>query len=86
MSQGSVFVGVNSGPMHIAKAFGLRSLILIEEGSPEKIFEIRHKYPYFLNRNRNKGFLYESLPHLNVPDHGQPELAQALDRFVLEKS
>lgn len=86
ISEGSVFIGVNSGPMHIAKAFGLRSLILIEEGSPEKIFEIRHKYPYFLHRNWNRGFLYESLPHLNVPDYEQQELVGALDRFVLSSS
>jgi ADP-heptose:LPS heptosyltransferase len=84
MSQANTFIGVNSGPMHIAKAFGVRSLILIEEGSPEKIFENRHKYPYFLNRNWNRGFLYESLPHLNVPDYDSTALVQALDRFVLQ--
>jgi ADP-heptose:LPS heptosyltransferase len=86
MSHSQAFIGVNSGPMHIAKAFGLRSLVLIEEGSPEKIFENRHKYPYFLNRNWAKGFLYESLPHLNVPDYSPEALAEGLDRFVLGQS
>jgi ADP-heptose:LPS heptosyltransferase len=86
MSHAHAFIGVNSGPMHIAQAFGLKSLILIEEGSPEKIFENRHKYPYFLNRNWAKGFLYESLPHVNVPDYGSSEVHRILDRFLLPES
>ncbi len=63
ISQASNFIGVNSGPMHVAASFKIPSLILIQEGDPREIFEQRFTMPYYLAGNQTRGFLYECNEH-----------------------
>lgn len=66
MDTADLFLGVNSGPMHIARSFGIPSLILTHQGIVSKLFENRRKYPYFLKGNHISGFLYEENFHLET--------------------
>jgi hypothetical protein len=66
MDTADLFLGVNSGPMHVARSFGIPSLILTHQGIVSKIFENRRKFPYFLNGNHVGGFLYEENFHLET--------------------
>jgi ADP-heptose:LPS heptosyltransferase len=71
LSQAVAFLGVDSGPMHAARAFNLPSFILIdhaiEGATPEQIFEQRKRHPYFLFHNWKLAFLYEQNQHLYTP-------------------
>jgi hypothetical protein len=80
--QAAAFIGVNSGPMHVAKAFGIRSLIITEQGNARDIFERRHAAPYFLYRNWAHGFLYEDNAHLDVPALSREELLRGCDEYL----
>lgn len=64
------FLGVNSGPMHVARAFGVPSLIFTEEGDPSELFRKRQAGPYYVHRNWAHAFLYEDLPHVDLPAEG----------------
>jgi ADP-heptose:LPS heptosyltransferase len=85
MSRAEHFIGVDSGPMHIARAFDVRSMILVESGLSPKVFENRRKYPYFLHQNRVKSFLYEGLSHLNVASYTSESLIRELNGFLFQE-
>lgn len=53
IAQGSRFVGVDSGPMHIAQAFGLRSVVIIGHLKVEEIHD-----------SEKCGFLYKEAIHV----------------------
>jgi len=76
------FIGINSGPMHAARAFEKPSLILIEEGKPEQLFKRRKSAPYYLYDNFRQAFLYEKNEHLNVPDYSAEVLGAQVDTFI----
>lgn len=82
MERARAFVGVNSGPMHAARAFGRPSLILTEQGDVERIFSLRREYPYFLHRNWANGFLYEEDEHLDVSRASEQEATRRLEDFI----
>jgi ADP-heptose:LPS heptosyltransferase len=71
MNQADLFIGVDSGPMHIARAFRLPSLIAIAEAQPAEFFRQRKSTPYFLHQNYLNAFLYEDVSYL--PASGDAE-------------
>ena len=82
MRHARALVGVNSGPMHVARAFEVPSLILTEEGDLEAIFDLRRRFPYFLHGNHVHTFLYEENAHLDVPSSSPDGLRRAFDGFL----
>jgi ADP-heptose:LPS heptosyltransferase len=69
MSQAQAFIGVDSGPMHAARAFAVPSLILLSDAlgrSPAEIFSVRAKLPYFLHDNWKYSPLYEEDFHISM--------------------
>ena len=66
ISQAHAFIGVDSGPMHIARAFGVPSAIVIRQGDIGEIWRKRREAPYYLNGNRAHTFLYEENTYLEA--------------------
>ncbi len=68
MSVAHAFIGVDSGPMHVARAFGVASLVVIDhlEGFSgfEEVFSLRRDTPYFLRGLWKYSFLYEENTHV----------------------
>lgn len=79
------FLGVNSGPMHVARAFNKPGLIFTEGEPPEEVFANRKAYPYFLKRNFFHAFLYEANTHVAC-DRVTREQALAQADAFLERS
>lgn len=66
ISQAQFFMGVDSGPMHVARAFLLPSWIASDYGKkPELIFQDRKNLPYFQSPGTH-AFLYEQNTHIDV--------------------
>ena len=82
MNEADCFIGVNSGPMHAARAFSIPSLIVTEQGDFQSIMKLRLKAPYFLYHNWENGFLYEGNRHINIPDLSPGEVDSELDQFL----
>jgi hypothetical protein len=82
MSRASLFLGLNSGPMHVARAFGIPSLILTREGEIATIFKVRHEAPYFLYHNWKHAFLYEENTHFDVTTHNDDQLLARIDTYL----
>lgn len=66
ISCADAFIGVDSGPMHIARAFDVPSAVLTHHGAVGELFENRRRYPYFLKQNFRYAFLYEENSHLEA--------------------
>ena len=84
MSKARLFLGVNSGPMHIARSFDVTSLILTQEGEIETLFRMRKEAPYFLYQNWRHSFLYEDNTHIDVSPLSEDRLLASLDAFLEE--
>jgi ADP-heptose:LPS heptosyltransferase len=82
MRKTGFFVGVDSGPMHIARAFQVPSLVITDGAPPSDIFKRRNSGPYYLYRNWNRAFLYEDLEHLYVPPLSAEELLEGMSQFL----
>lgn len=66
ISQSQLFLGVDSGPMHIARAFQIPSWIATNFGKDSaQLFEQRHEKPYFLN-SASHAFVYEENTQIDV--------------------
>src|SRR5262249_24053785 len=74
MSEAGLFIGLNSGPMHIARAFGIPSIILTQEGDIATIFRMRREAPYFLYQNWRHAFLYEENTHIDAASLSEDQL------------
>lgn len=85
MSQADAFIGVDSGPMHIAKAFGLTSLILTDLGDVDAYLSKRRAKPYFLDQIFQHSFIYESNSHLDMTTLDVDEALYRSHRFVRGK-
>lgn len=86
MSQAQAFVGVDSAPMHVARAFSLPSLIFTRLSvEPARIFENRASSPYFAQENWRHAALYRQNTHINLTANTDPThaLAQA-EAFMKE--
>lgn len=64
LSRARGFVGVDSGPMHVAKSQGLPALIVTRQNDIAQRLARREKEPYFLHQNFRYGFLYTDHTHL----------------------
>ena len=82
LKNASLFIGVDSGPMHIARAYGVRSLIVTDGTAPADIFARRKRGPYYLYGNHVRAFLYEDLEHLFVPELTPESLIRQMGDFV----
>lgn len=83
MSRASFFVGVDSGPMHVARAFDVPSFLLLEHHDPKEAFEARWKHPYFYNKAQlASSFLYEENTHLYLPGRQPKELFRTFEDWV----
>ena len=85
MDLADLFIGVNSGPMHVARAFSIPSLILTGQGAVNKIFENRRKFPYFLHGNHVGGFLYEENFHLETDLLSHDQLLKRTGEFLMSR-
>ncbi len=63
---GKIFIGVDSGPMHIAKAFDIPSIIFTSAENLESLFERRKNTPYYLGKNSLESFLYEDNTNIEI--------------------
>jgi hypothetical protein len=63
--QAQAFVGVDSGPMHVAAAFAKPSFILLPPRRPDPrgMFELRAERAHYLNFRHDPGFLYPQNEH-----------------------
>ncbi|MGK5088508.1 glycosyltransferase family 9 protein [Bdellovibrionota bacterium FG-2] len=82
LSHADLFLGVNSGPMHIARAFKVPSLIFTEEGNIEEIFRRRAEAPYYLYSNWKPAFLYKGNFHLDVPALDEAGFVRKVDEVM----
>ncbi len=82
ISHADLFLGVNSGPMHIARAFKVPSLIFTEEGNVEDIFRRRSEGPYYLYSNWKPAFLYKGNLHLDVPGLDEAGFVKRVDEAM----
>jgi ADP-heptose:LPS heptosyltransferase len=86
MRRADFFVGVDSGPMHVARAFGVPSFVFLDFGvRPEELFRVRRENPYYLHSNLLSGFLYEENQHVDVTLTSPPRITEALDLFLARK-
>jgi ADP-heptose:LPS heptosyltransferase len=60
------FIGVDSGPMHVAKSQGVPSLILTRHSNVHERIDQREREPYYLHQNFRFGFLYRDHTHMPV--------------------
>lgn len=83
-SQAQAFIGVDSGPMHVARAFELPSLIVVEQAGLAERFVRRRQAPYFLYSNRTHAFLYEQNTHLSVVEQDEATIVEKAIQFGRE--
>jgi len=84
MSRAKLFIGINSGPMHIARAFDVPSVILTNEGDIDTIFRTRKQAAWFLYNNWRHSFLYEENLHIDVAPLSEDQLLARLDAYLEE--
>jgi ADP-heptose:LPS heptosyltransferase len=80
MNEADLFLGVDSGPMHVARAFEVPSLVLLKESLPADHFEARSKDPYFLKNHRRSAALYAENRHVAL-DKGEKPALTAIEQF-----
>jgi ADP-heptose:LPS heptosyltransferase len=70
MSRVQAFLGCDSGPMHVAAAFSIPSLVFLDHlgayRDTREVFELRHREPYFVRQHFRYAVLYEQNEHVNV--------------------
>lgn len=76
------FIGVDSGPMHIAQAFGIPSLILYQGPRASEVFTQRHQTPYFLHQAWRRCFLYEDSQLISVTSLSHSQLIEEIAIFL----
>jgi hypothetical protein len=82
LERASAFIGVDSGPMHVAAAFRVPSLVLTPVVDVPKRLALRDSTPYFLHRNREVCFLYGFNRHLEPSRMGRPEMERLTGEFL----
>lgn len=81
LSGAQKFIGVDSGPMHVARAFGIPSLIFlthleIDSESIEQKLEKRDQEYYYINNHWKFSVLYRE------NQHSHPKNLENIDRFL----
>lgn len=83
MSRADLFIGVDSGPMHVARAFGIPSLILTDYGASDSaIFAERWQKPHHEHKDWNRFFIYEGNAHIDVPGIEAAEIQHEIGEFL----
>lgn len=82
IEQADFFIGVDSGPMHIARAFDKKSLILSDLGNIESYLERRRKTPYYLDKVFEHSFIYEENTHLDMTSLGVDQALERSHHFI----
>jgi len=83
MSVADFFIGVDSGPMHVARAFDVPSLVLTNFGlSPALIFAEREKSERASSDDWSRYFLYEENQHFDVIGRSEEEAVQRMGQFI----
>ena len=88
MSCADAFVGVDSGPMHVARAFDVPSMIWlnhIEAPALDEQLKLRGQSPYFLHQSWKFSVLYDENRHVCVGRDSQSRrsaLDAAADSFM----
>lgn len=82
MERASLLIGINSAPMHVARAFDLPSLILTRQGNIQEIFRNRSETPYYLRDNWKHGFLYEENRHFDFLTEAAESAQSVADDFL----
>jgi hypothetical protein len=80
-SEADLFVGVDSGPMHVARAFDLPSLVIVNGVDPVRALADRRRGPYFLYGNWRNSTLYGENVHADVGTLGERGAHAAADAF-----
>jgi hypothetical protein len=87
MSRADLFIGVDSGPMHVARAFALPSLILTNFGVEAwTIFSERQKIEKASGEDWSRYFIYEENQHFDVLGHSAEEVLTRISRFVHDEA
>ena len=82
MAQAQKFIGVDSGPMHVASAFSIPALILVHTASPGLLargLELRHHLPYFHRDVRHFANLYDHQSQIETSD---PAFRQKVSNWI----
>ncbi len=82
LSQADALIGVNSGPMHIARAFGVPSAIVTRQGDVAELLKRRREAPYYLRGNWAHAFLYEENTHLEADRMDTDQLLVKATHFL----
>jgi hypothetical protein len=82
MKRTAVFLGIDSGPMHVARAFAVPSLIFISGAEPAEIFQWRKTLAYYTVENRKYGTLYEQNTHIRADKSNPLEVLKKVDDFL----
>lgn len=72
MSHADLFMGLDSGPMHVARAFDVPSLVFIRANDPDALFELRARQPYFLHKMWKYSQLYAENSHVGIQEEFPP--------------
>lgn len=68
MERATGFVGIDSGPMHVARAFELPSWVAIRNAEVANAFTLRKEHPHFLFGNWKRSNWYEANTHVSASD------------------
>jgi ADP-heptose:LPS heptosyltransferase len=87
MSRAQFFIGVDSGPMHVARAFALPSLILTNFGVEAwSIFSERHRLEKGSGEDWSRFFIYEENQHFDVIGRSSDDVIQKISQFIHDEA
>ena len=83
VSQSDGLIGVDSGPMHVARALDKPSLIFSDYCPIEELFSNLRNSPYYLYQNYLRGCLYEENHNVFVGGYpNEDEIMQHVQRYL----
>jgi hypothetical protein len=87
ISRAGLFIGVDSGPMHVARAFGIPSLILTNFGVEAwSIFSERQNEERGSSNNPSRYFIYEENTHLDVIGRSAEDVIERARQFIQDEA
>jgi ADP-heptose:LPS heptosyltransferase len=82
MPHAQAFIGVDSGPMHVASAFEIPSCILVGHLDPHAALSRRRTSDYYLHGNWKASPLYAQNRHIHWNPENTPSPHKELDSFL----
>ena len=86
MNECDLFAGIDSSPMHFARAFSKPSLVFTTATDVPGYFQRRRRTPYFLHKNWFQSFLYEANTHVEIADIQGSEALNTINKFFIDNS